>query len=68
MEGSALMDDHDAERRIEAAVEDTKWRATMENRVGNVEGTLRLILIGLGAAALLIGTSIWDGIKQVLFK
>lgn len=62
------MGDDDAERRIEAAKEDTKWRSGMENRVGNVEGTLRLILWGLGTAAVLIGTSIWDGIKQVLFK
>lgn len=40
----------------------------LENRVKALEGKVDKILYGLGAAALLILTSIWDQLKAVVFK
>lgn len=55
----------DERKRIE---DEATWKANIESRVGNVEKGQGRIWYGFGAAALLVGTSIWDGLKQVLFK
>jgi hypothetical protein len=52
-------------RQIEReAREDARW----ESRVEALESSVRRLWYGVGAAALLIGTSIWDSLKAVLFK
>ncbi len=59
------MMDEDERARIAA---EAKASANLESRLSTVEGKVEKILYGLAAAAMLIGTSIWDSIKVVLFK
>lgn len=56
----------DDERRQIA--EDARRDVTMEKRMEAVEGSLRKLWVGLGAAAFMIGSTIWDNLKEVLFK
>ena len=59
-----MMTDDERLRIEREAKDDAKW----ESRVENLETSVRRLWYGVGAAALLIGTSIWDGLKAVLFK
>ena len=57
----------DEEERARIEFEATRL-ANMENRLGGLEKAVNRILVGLGAAALLVGTSLWEQLKGVLFK
>ena len=57
--------DEDERKRIS---DDAVGRANLENRVRTLEGKMDKILYGLGAAALLILTTIWDQLKTVVFR
>lgn len=57
--------DDDERRNIEIAA---TWKANMESRMKAAEGKIDKILYGLGAAALLILTSIWDSLKALVIK
>ncbi len=59
------MMDEEERQRIEA--EATRL-ANMDNRLNGLEKVVNRILIGLGAAALLVGTSLWEQLKGVMFK
>jgi hypothetical protein len=59
-----MIDEDEREQIKEAAT----WRAKMESRLSSLEDDRKKILYGLGAAALLILTSIWKQIELVLFK
>jgi hypothetical protein len=59
------MIEEDERRRI---AEDARAASELESRVKALEGKVDKILYGLGAAALLIMTSIWDQIKALVFK
>lgn len=58
------MTDEERARIEKEARDDARW----ESRVEALESSVRRLWIGVGAAAMLIGTSIWDGLKAVLFK
>lgn len=48
--------------------DETKTETGFEFRLAAVEKSLVKIWYGLGAAAIMIGTSLWDQIKMVIFK
>jgi hypothetical protein len=55
----------DERRRI---AEEAKADARLESRLESVEKAIARIWIGFGAAAALILTSIWEGLKGVIFR
>jgi len=59
------MMDEDERARIETAA---IQKANLENRVQTLETKVKGLVYGLGAAGMMVATSIWDQIKMVLFK
>ena len=57
--------DEDERARIETAA---IQKANLENRVQTLETKVKGLVYGLGAAGMMVATSIWDQIKMVLFK
>jgi len=57
--------DDDERRRIEG---EAIQKANLENRVNSLELKVKSLFWGLGAAGMMVATSIWDQIKTVLFK
>ena len=57
--------DEEERARIEA---EAIQKANLENRVNTLEAKVKGLFMGLGGAAAIIGTSLWDSLKEVLFK
>jgi hypothetical protein len=57
--------DEEERRRIEG---EATQKANLENRVAVLETKVKWLLSGLGAAAVLVLTSMWENLKEVLFK
>jgi hypothetical protein len=58
------MTDEERDRIAREAKEDARWEA----RIEALEKSVSKLWYGIGAGAMMVFASIWDGLKGILFK